>query len=76
MGSGATLAVGLLGVEVSEEVGDVARVAPLLGGLPNSSLFKLPALTLVPSLFCSLLTPLTVADASSCVEDCRRELGL
>ena len=52
MGSGATLAIGLLGVEVSEEVGDVARVASLLGGLATSS-FK-------------MLCSFTTVDVSSC----------
>ena len=57
MGSGATLAVGLLGVDVREEVGEVTRVASLLGELATSS-FKI---LLLPS-----LSSFTVVGGSSC----------
>ena len=62
MASGATFAIGLLGVEVREEDGDVAKVASLLGGLLGSS-SKL--LTWLDSSFSALLTPFTIKVGAS-----------
>ena len=64
MGSGATLAIGLLGVDVREEVGDVTRVASLLGGFATSSFKLFSSFTLVDDPSCDFSPSADVGDCT------------